>query len=131
MFPHVSRYRASSLLHILKNEEFEKLKSGRVYPNIHAGDSVQIDKLLYLSSKEPVQIKGVVIGRYNKLSDTSLSLLNVENGTPVIRLIPIYSPLVQSIKILQKAFLHNGKKRVKRSKLYYLQTRDPEEYTVK
>jgi len=36
------------------------------------------------------------------------------------RRIPLYSPLVQGIKLLQKDFLFKGKKRVRRSKLYYL-----------
>ena len=76
-------------------------------------------------------MRGVVIGKYNKKSDTSLTILNVEAGTPVLRNIPIYSPLVVSIKILQKAFIHNGKKRVRRSKIYYLENRDVEAYTVK
>lgn len=78
-----------------------------------------------------MSIKGVVIGVHNKYSDTSISMINVEFGLPVRRRIPIYSPLIQSIKVLQKAFIHNGKKRVKRAKLYYLLDRDVEEYTVK
>lgn len=123
--------RASSLLNILQLEELETLRNGRVYPEIHAGDSVEIEKLLYVSSKEPFMIRGVVIGKYNKKSDTSITILNVENGTPITRNIAIYSPMVVSIKILQKAFIHNGKKRVRRSKLYYLVDRDVEEYTVK
>ena len=123
--------RASGLLNILQKEEFETLRAGRVYPEIHAGDSIEIEKLLYVSSKEPFAVRGVVIGKYNKKSDTSLTILNVEAGTPVLRNIPIYSPLVVSIKILQKAFIHNGKKRVRRSKIYYLENRDVEAYTVK
>lgn len=116
---------------MLKKEEYEALKGTRVYPDINAGDSIQVDKLLYVSSKEIVSVKGVVIGVHNKYSDTSISLINVELGVPVRRRISIYSPLIQSIKILQKAFIHNGKKRVRRAKLYYLLDRDVEEYTVK
>lgn len=34
-------------------------------------------------------------------------------------------------KVLQRAFIHEGKKRVRRSRIYYLEKRDPEFYTVK
>lgn len=123
--------RASKILNILQNEEFEKLKNNRQYPKVEPGDSVAIEKLPFMSSTEPDVIKGVVIAKVNRLSDTALTILNVEHGTPVVRRIVMYNPLVQSIKILQKAFIHEGKKRVRRSKLYYLMQRDPEEFTVK
>lgn len=47
------------------------------------------------------------------------------------RRIPIYSPLIKDIKVIQKAFIHKGKKRVRRSKLYYLSDLHPKFYTVK
>ena len=118
-------------MNILQKEELERLKNNRVYPNVQPGDSVAIEKLPFMSSTEPEVIKGVIIAKVNRLSDTALTLLNVEHGTPVVRRIVMYSPLVVSIKILQKAFIHEGKKRVRRSKLYYLMNRDPEEFTVK
>ena len=42
----------------------------------------------------------------------------------------MYNPLIRNITILQKAFIHKGEKRVRRSKIYYLMKRDPEEYTI-
>jgi ribosomal protein L19 len=42
----------------------------------------------------------------------------------------LYSPLIKEIKILQKAFIHEGKKKVRRNKLYYILDRDPKEYTI-
>lgn len=106
-----------------------------------------------MSSTTPDIIKGVVIGKQNKASDTSIRLLNVsgamqvdvflvenlttialvqvEYGTPVMRLLTMYSPLIKNIKVLQEAFIHKGKKRVRRAKLYYLQNLHPDNYTVK
>jgi large subunit ribosomal protein L19 len=55
----------------------------------------------------------------------------VEHGTPVERLLFLYSPLIKNIKVLQEAFIHKGKKRVRRSKLYYLKNLHPDTYTVK
>jgi len=84
-----------------------------------------------MSSNETTQVKGVVISVVNRASDSSITIINMEHGTPVERRIPIYSPLVKDIKILQRAFIHEGKKRVRRSKLYYLKDLDPEKFTVK
>lgn len=142
----------------LKNEEYTRLRAGREFPEIRAGDSIMIEKLPYVSATTPDIIKGVVIGKQNKASDTSLRILNVriqlmflspnifcftyslisfsrnlqvEYGTPVMRLLTMYSPLIKSIKVLQKAFIHKGKKRVRRAKLYYIQHLHPDNYTVK
>mmetsp|Transcript_30003 Transcript_30003/g.50195 ORF Transcript_30003/g.50195 Transcript_30003/m.50195 type:complete len:163 (-) Transcript_30003:74-562(-) len=127
----VPQKKASKLLNILKKEEFVRLKNGREFPEIKAGDSVVIEKLPYMSAKEPDIIKGLVIAKTNRASDTALRILNVEYGTPIQRRIVMYSPLIKSIKVLQRAFIHKGRKRVRRSKLYYLLDRHPDNYTVK
>jgi large subunit ribosomal protein L19 len=80
---------------------------------------------------EPERIKGVVIAKTRKGVASSFVLINVEAGTPVQRRIPLYSPLIQNIKVIQEAFIHKGKRRVRRSKLYYLWERDPDSYTVR
>ena len=127
----VPQRRASKLLNILKQEEFQGLRGERQWPEITAGDSVVVEKLPNMSTSEPNVVKGVVIAKVNRASDSAITILNVEHGTPVVRRIIMYSPLIKSIKVLQKAFIHKGKKRVRRSKLYYLMDRDPENFTVK
>ncbi len=69
--------RASKLLNELRVEEFNNLKAGREFPEIHTGDSVEIEKLPFMTSKDTDIIKGVVIGKVNRASNTSLKLLNV------------------------------------------------------
>lgn len=129
----IPRKRASKLLNILQYEEFERLKNGREFAGIQTGDSVQIDRLPYMSASEPDIIKGLVIGVVNKRSksETALKLMNVEFGTPVYRRVILYNPLHKNVKILKKNFLHDGKKKVRRSKLYYLADKHPDLYTVK
>eukprot|EP00598_Pedospumella_elongata_P005708 CAMPEP_0184978062 /NCGR_PEP_ID=MMETSP1098-20130426/8678_1 /TAXON_ID=89044 /ORGANISM="Spumella elongata, Strain CCAP 955/1" /LENGTH=148 /DNA_ID=CAMNT_0027501161 /DNA_START=67 /DNA_END=513 /DNA_ORIENTATION=+ len=129
----IPQKRASNLMTILKEEGLQALKAGREWPDFSAGDAIEIHKLPYMSATVPDVIKGVVIGRFNKhmRMDASLLLLNVESGTKVERRIPIYSPLIKDIKVIQKAFIHKGKKRVRRSKLYYLSDLHPKFYTVK
>lgn len=65
------------MLNTLKNEEFERLKNGRQWPLILAGDSVVIERLPYMSSNEVSTIKGIVISNVNRASDSSITILNV------------------------------------------------------
>ena len=126
----IPQKRASSLLNTLRTEEFEKLKNGREWPRIQAGDSIEIHRLPYMTASQPDVIKGLVIAKVNRASDTSVLMINNEFGTPVVRRITLYSPLIQDVRILQKAFIHNGKKRVRRSKIYYFMKMDPKLYTI-
>ena len=61
----------------LRVEECARVKNGRNYPEIRAGDSIMIEKLPYMSSKEVDIIKGVVLAKTNRLADSSLRILNV------------------------------------------------------
>lgn len=106
------------------------MRKNRDYQSIRAGDSVLVERLPYMSSNEPDKIKGLVIAKINRASDSALVLLNSEHGTPIKRRILMYSPLVQNITVLQKAFIHKGLKRVRRSKLYYLEKRSADSFTV-
>lgn len=119
------------MLAVLQKEEWDLVKNGREYPNIEPGDSVMVEQVPYMTATTTETVKGVVIARPRKGMNTTIQLLNVEHGIPVKRTIPIYNPLVKNITILQKAFIHQGKKRVRRAKLYYLVNKDPALYTVK
>lgn len=61
----------------LKQEEFERLKAGRQFPDIKPGDSIEIEKLPYISATEPDVIKGLVVGLTHRASDTSIRTINV------------------------------------------------------
>lgn len=69
--------RASSLMNILRNEELQRLKNGREWPEIKPGDSISIDKKPYMTSTETETVKGVVIAKTNKQGDSALRILNV------------------------------------------------------
>jgi len=127
----IPRKRASSLLATLQAEEFVKLKGSREWPEFRSGDSIEIKRLPYITAQEPEVIKGMVLAKNSKKSDTTVMLVNVEYGSTVVRQIKIYNPLIVDVKVLEKNALHKGQKKVKRAKLYYLLDRDPSEYTVK
>ena len=70
-------FRASTLLHELRNEEFLKLKNGRNWDHIQSGDSVQIERLPFSTAKDVEIVKGVVVAKTNRASDSMLTIANV------------------------------------------------------
>ncbi|RYH06777.1 hypothetical protein EON65_42475 [archaeon] len=60
-------------------DELELLRNGRQYPEIKAGDSIQIEKLPFATSKEVDIIKGVVIAKTSKMTESSIYLANVSD----------------------------------------------------
>ena len=71
--------RASTLLSILKQEEFSNMKNGRQWPDFRAGDSIEIEELPYATATTTDKIRGVVIGKYNRASDTAVEIVNVSH----------------------------------------------------
>jgi hypothetical protein len=55
----------------------ERLKVGKKFPDIRAGDSIQIEKYPFMTSEETVIVKGVVIAKTNKRGDSAVDILNV------------------------------------------------------
>ena len=55
---------------------------------------------------------------------------NVIGGIPVEFQYALYSPLLKGIRVLQEDFIHKGKKRTRRSKVYYLRDRPDSWSTV-
>lgn len=64
----------------MQKEEFDKLKNGRLFPQIKPGDSIEVHQLPHMTSNEVDVIKGVVIGVTKNNSDTAVKLLNVSIG---------------------------------------------------
>ena len=66
-----------------------------------------------------------MIAKINRGLDSSFILKDVFLGEVIERRLSLYAPLITEIKVLQKAHIHKGKKRVRRAKLYYLRDLDP------
>jgi len=64
-------------LNTLEQEELERVKNGRVYPEFRSGDAIAIEKFPYATATVPDVVKGVVIGKFNRGLDSSVLLLNV------------------------------------------------------
>lgn len=73
----IASSRASKLLNELRWEEFKNLKNGREFPDFRAGDSIQVERLPYSTSTEVDILKGVVIARTNRASESLVTMANV------------------------------------------------------
>jgi large subunit ribosomal protein L19 len=124
------RRRASTIYDILMKEAIDKSKEARpkVWNTPFAvGDAIEIENVEEggVNAKSTEKIRGVVLGIFRKRLDHSILIRDVVFGEPVETRVPLHSPLVRSIKVLEKNFVHKGKKKIKRAKLYYLSERNP------
>ena len=124
------RRRASALYTQLQNEAIQKSITSK--PKVwntqfQVGDAIEIENVEEggVNAKTTEKIRGVVLGIFRKRLDHSVLIRDVVFGEPVETKVPLHSPLVRSIKILEKNFVHKGKKKIKRAKLYYLSERNP------
>lgn len=83
-----------------------------------------------MNSNETEKIRGVVLGMDKGGLGTGIYLRDVVFGEPIDRKIPLYSPLIKSITVLEENFVFKKKRKVKRAKLYYLRDRLPQETRV-
>jgi ribosomal protein L19 len=65
-------------------------------------------------------IRGIVIARRNRNLDSSFRIMNAVDDDIFTAQYPFNSPLLKGIKVLQKWRLHDGVRRSRRAKLYYL-----------
>jgi large subunit ribosomal protein L19 len=102
---------------VQKVEDLKKEKDGDNYqevPEFKAGDTVDVAVRVIEGEKERIQhFKGIVISVRNSGINKSFLVRKISNGVGVERIFPLYSPLIQSIKVLRKG-------KVRRAKLYYL-----------
>ncbi|GKY93217.1 hypothetical protein MPSEU_000289500 [Mayamaea pseudoterrestris] len=124
------RKRASGLYTDLIKESMQSVRASRpsVFgTNVRVGDAIEIEQVAKggINSTDLEKIRGVVLGIFNKKLDTTVLIRDVLFGFPVERRVPLYSPLVKSVKVLEENFVFKGKRKVKRAKLYYLRDRNP------
>lgn len=128
------RKRASKLFNELKIESVQKsieAKPAVFNTPFRVGDALEIEILedggvANSQNKKHDKIRGVVLGRENRGLDTGIFLKDVVFGEHVERKVKLHSPMVRSLKVLEENFVHKGRKKIKRAKLYYLRERKPE-----
>ena len=97
----------------LEAEQIAEL--GKDIPDFKAGDTIRVGYKVTEGTRTRVQAyEGVCISRKNGAGIAgSFTVRKISYGEGVERVFPLYSPLVDSIKVIRKG-------RVRRAKLYYL-----------
>ncbi|MBX9710981.1 MAG: 50S ribosomal protein L19 [Xanthobacteraceae bacterium] len=98
----------------INKEQLEKLSAGKTIPDFGPGDTVTVNVKVKEGDRTRVQAyEGVCIGRHGGGINESFTVRKISYGEGVERVFPIYSPMIDSIKVVRRGS-------VRRAKLYYL-----------
>ncbi len=90
------------------------LTTGKVIPDFAPGDTLIVNVKVVEGERSRLQAyEGVCIARAGGGINQNFTVRKISYGEGVERVFPLYSPLVDSIKVVRKG-------RVRRAKLYYL-----------
>ncbi|OQW57704.1 MAG: 50S ribosomal protein L19 [Proteobacteria bacterium SG_bin9] len=103
-----------NIIQELEKEQLEKLAAAREIPDFAPGDTLIVNVKVKEGERTRVQAyEGVCIGRSGGGVNESFTVRKISYGEGVERVFPIYSPMIDSIKVVRRG-------KVRRAKLYYL-----------
>ena len=103
-----------NLIAQLEKEQMDKLSANKTIPDFGPGDTVLVNVKVIEGDKSRVQAyEGVCIGRAGSGLNESFTVRKISYGEGVERVFPLYSPMIDSIKVVRRG-------KVRRAKLYYL-----------
>ena len=103
-----------NIIEQLDKEQVAKLTSGKDIPDFEPGDTVVVNVKVVEGERTRIQAyEGVCIGRSGHGINESFTVRKISYGEGVERVFPLYSPMIDSIKLLRRG-------KVRRAKLYYL-----------
>ncbi len=106
-----------NLLKEIENEQMAKLSAGKEIPDFQPGDTVIVNVKIVEGERSRVQAyEGVCIGRAGAGLNENFTVRKISYGEGVERVFPLYSPMIDSIKVVRRG-------KVRRAKLYYLRGR--------
>ncbi len=106
-----------NLIKEIENEQMAKLTAGKEIPHFQPGDTVVINVKIVEGERTRVQAyEGVCIGRAGGGLNENFTVRKISYGEGVERVFPLYSPMIDSIKVVRRG-------QVRRAKLYYLRGR--------
>ena len=101
-----------NLIKELEQEQMTKL--GKTIPPFEPGDTVSVNVKVVEGERTRIQAyEGVCIARSGSGINENFTVRKISYGEGVERVFPLYSPLVDSIKVVRRG-------KVRRAKLYYL-----------
>ncbi len=106
-----------NLLQQLEKEQVAKLSAGKEIPEFQPGDTVVVNVKVVEGERTRIQAyEGVCIARAGAGVNANFTVRKISYGEGVERVFPLYSPMIDSIKVLRRG-------KVRRAKLYYLRGR--------
>src|SRR5579871_3739886 len=106
-----------NLLKQIENEQVAKLTAGKQIPDFQPGDTLLVNYKVVEGDRTRVQAyEGVCIGRAGSGLNENFTVRKISYGEGVERVFPLYSPMIDAIKVVRRG-------KVRRAKLYYLRTR--------
>jgi large subunit ribosomal protein L19 len=103
-----------NLLKQIEQEQITKLTANKEIPDFGPGDTVIVSVKVVEGERSRLQAyEGVCIARSGGGINQSFTVRKISYGEGVERVFPLYSPLVDSIKVVRRG-------KVRRAKLYYL-----------
>lgn len=102
------------LLQQFEEEQLQKLAENKEIPSFAPGDTVRVNVRIIEGTTERIQaFEGVCIARKNRGIHSTFTVRKISNGEGVERSFPLYSPRLDSIKLIRRGI-------VRRAKLYYM-----------
>ncbi len=106
-----------NIIEQLEKEQVDKLSATKTIPEFGPGDTVTVNVRVREGERTRLQAyEGVCIARSGRGLNESFTVRKISYGEGVERVFPLFSPLVESIKLVRRG-------KVRRAKLYYLRGR--------
>jgi large subunit ribosomal protein L19 len=106
-----------NLIQQLEQEQVAKLTANKEIPDFQPGDTLLVNVKVVEGEKSRIQAyEGVCIGRAGSGLNENFTVRKISYGEGVERVFPLYSPMIDSIKVVRRG-------KVRRAKLYYLRGR--------
>jgi large subunit ribosomal protein L19 len=103
-----------NIIQEIEKEQIAKLSAGKDIPDFAPGDTVLVNVKVVEGDKTRIQAyEGVCIGRSGGGIHENFTVRKISYGEGVERVFPLYSPMIDSIKVVRRG-------KVRRAKLYYL-----------
>ena len=101
----------------INREAVKKITANKKITNFNPGDTIKVGVKIVEGKRERIQFfEGVCISKKNRDINSSFTVRKISFGEGVERTFALYSPIVDSLKVIR-----SGK--VRRAKLYYLRDR--------
>ena len=101
----------------INRDSVKKILEKRKIPEFFSGDTIKVGVRIVEGKRERIQyFEGVCIAKKNRDINSSFTVRKISFGEGVERTFALFSPIVDSIKVIR-----SGK--VRRAKLYYLRDR--------